>query len=61
MLADYIQSILDAPAQVAALSQSTLLMARDMHNTLDGHLQQQRQQPASAGQFDVWWLRRAAR
>jgi len=54
MLADYIQSILDAPAQVAALSQSTLLMARDMHNTLDGHLQQQRQQPASAGQFTVF-------
>ncbi|MBK0096085.1 autotransporter domain-containing protein [Erwinia sp. S63] len=54
MLADYIQSILDAPAQVAALSQSTLLMARDMHNTLDGHLQQQRQQPANAGQFTVF-------
>lgn len=54
MLADYIQSILDAPAQVAALSQSTLLMSRDMHNTLDGHLQQQRQQPASAGQFTVF-------
>ncbi|MGK3123945.1 autotransporter outer membrane beta-barrel domain-containing protein [Candidatus Pantoea formicae] len=54
MLADYIQSILDAPAQVAALSQSTLMMARDMHNTLDGHLQQQRRKPASAGQFTVF-------
>lgn len=54
MIADYIQSILDAPAQVAALSQSPLMMARDMHNTLDGHLQQQRQQPASAGQFTVF-------
>jgi outer membrane lipase/esterase len=54
MLADYIQSILDAPAQVAALSSSTLMMARDMHNTLDGHLQQQRRKPASAGQFTVF-------
>lgn len=54
MIADYIQSILDAPAQVAALSQSSLMMARDMQNTLDGHLQQQRQQPASAGQFTVF-------
>ncbi|WP_058973422.1 autotransporter outer membrane beta-barrel domain-containing protein [Type-D symbiont of Plautia stali] len=54
MLADYIQSILDAPAQVAALSQSTLMMARDMHNTLDGHLQQQRRNPASSGQFTVF-------
>lgn len=54
MLADYIQSILDAPAQVAALSQSSLLMAADMHNTLDGHLQQQRHQSASAGEFTVF-------
>ncbi|MBY4888183.1 autotransporter domain-containing protein [Pantoea sp. DY-15] len=54
MIADYIQSILDAPAQVAALSQSPLMMARDTQNTLDGHLQQQRQQPASAGQFTVF-------
>ncbi|MBA0038632.1 autotransporter domain-containing protein [Pantoea sp. BIGb0393] len=54
MIADYIQSILDAPAQVAALSQSPLMMARDMQNTLDGHLQQQRQQPSSAGQFSVF-------
>jgi outer membrane lipase/esterase len=54
MIADYIQSILDAPAQVAALSQSPLMMARDTQNTLDGHLQQQRQQPASAGKFTVF-------
>ena len=54
MIAEYIQSILDAPAQVAALSQSPLMLARDMQNTLDGHLQQQRQQPASAGQFTVF-------
>ena len=54
MIAEYIQSILDAPAQVAALSQSPMMLARDMQNTLDGHLQQQRQQPASAGQFTVF-------
>ncbi|MET3076085.1 autotransporter domain-containing protein [Pantoea leporis] len=54
MIADYIQSILDAPAQVAALSQSPLMMARDTQNTLDGHLQQQRQQLASAGKFTVF-------
>lgn len=54
MIADYIQSILDAPAQVATLSQSPLMMARDTQNTLDGHLQQQRQQPASAGKFTVF-------
>lgn len=54
MIADYIQSILDAPAQVAALSQSPLMMARDTQNTLDGHLQQQRQQPVSAGKFTVF-------
>ncbi|WP_343550365.1 autotransporter domain-containing protein [Pantoea sp.] len=54
MIADYIQSILDAPAQVAALSKAPLMMTRDMQNTLDGHLQQQRQQPASAGQFTVF-------
>lgn len=51
LIADYIQSILDAPAQVAALSQAPLAMIRDVHNTLDGHLQQQRHQPGNAGQF----------
>ncbi len=54
MIAEYIQSILDAPAQVAALSRSPMMLARDMQNTLDGHLQQQRQPPASAGQFTVF-------
>lgn len=54
MIADYIQSILDAPAQVAALAQAPLMLSRDMQNTLDGHLQQQRQQPASAGQVSVF-------
>ncbi|MBS0906993.1 autotransporter domain-containing protein [Pantoea dispersa] len=54
MIADYIQSILDAPAQVAALARAPLMLSRDMQNTLDGHLQQQRQQRASAGQVSVF-------
>jgi len=54
MIADYIQSILDAPAQVAALSQAPQTLARDMQNTLDGHLQQQRHQANSAGQLSVF-------
>ncbi|WP_041457921.1 autotransporter domain-containing esterase [Pantoea ananatis] len=54
IIADYIQSILDAPAQVAVLTQAPLAMLHDMHNTLDGHLQQQRKQPAEAGQFTVF-------
>lgn len=54
LIADYIQSILDAPLQVAALSQAPQSMARDMQNSLDGHLQQQRHQTSSAGQFAVF-------
>ena len=54
IIADYIQSILDAPAQVVVLTQAPLAMLHDMHNTLDGHLQQQRKQPAEAGQFTVF-------
>lgn len=54
IIADYIQSILDAPAQVAVLTQAPLAMLHDMHNTLDGHLQQQRKQPAETGQFTVF-------
>ncbi|MHB9808182.1 autotransporter outer membrane beta-barrel domain-containing protein [Pantoea ananatis] len=54
IIADYIQSILDAPAQVAVLTQAPLAMLHDMHNTLDGHLQQQRKQPIEAGQLTVF-------
>ncbi|MCW0349391.1 autotransporter outer membrane beta-barrel domain-containing protein [Pantoea ananatis] len=54
IIADYIQSILDAPAQVAVLTQAPLAMLHDMHNTLDGHFQQQRKQPIEAGQFTVF-------
>lgn len=42
LIADYIQSVLDAPAQVVALNQATLAMSRDARATLDSHLQQQR-------------------
>ncbi|MEZ3498320.1 autotransporter outer membrane beta-barrel domain-containing protein [Pantoea sp. KPR_PJ] len=54
LIADYIQSILDAPLQAAALSRAPYRMARDMQNTLDGHLQQQRHQQNSAGQFSLF-------
>lgn len=54
MIADYIQSILDAPAQAAALAYAPLSLAQDTRNTLDGHLQQQRQQPVSAGKVSVF-------
>lgn len=54
LIADYIQSILDAPMQVAALSQAPLSMARDMQNSLDGHLQQQRHQSSTTGQLSVF-------
>lgn len=42
LIADYIQSILDGPAQVVALNQATLAMSRDARSTLDSRLQQQR-------------------
>lgn len=54
MIADYIASILAAPAQVAALAQATQGVAEDMQQTLAGHLQQQRRQPAPAGEAVVF-------
>jgi len=54
MIADYIQSILDAPAQVGALARAPLMLSRGMQTTLEGHLQQQRQQPGRAGQVSVF-------
>ncbi|MGK3142139.1 autotransporter outer membrane beta-barrel domain-containing protein [Pantoea sp. C2G6] len=54
LIADYIQSVLNAPLQVAALSQAPSMLVRDARNTLEGHLQQQRQQPAAAGEFIVF-------
>ncbi len=53
IIADYIQSILDAPLQVAALSQGPLTIVQDIHNTLNGHLQQ-RHRESHAGQFSVF-------
>lgn len=54
MIADYIRSILDAPALVSSLTAAPAGAARDMQNTLEGHLQQQRQQAQSAGEFSLF-------
>lgn len=54
LIADYIQSVLNAPLQVAALSRVPSMLVGDAQNTLDGHLQQQRQQPAEAGTLTVF-------
>ncbi|AVJ15677.1 autotransporter domain-containing esterase [Serratia sp. MYb239] len=42
LIADYIQAVLDGPAQAAALTQATAAMARDSRATLDSRLQQLR-------------------
>jgi outer membrane lipase/esterase len=42
MVADYMQVVLDAPAQTAALTQATAAMARDIRATLDSRFQQLR-------------------
>lgn len=54
LIADYVLSVLNAPLQVAALSQAPAMLVGDAHNTLDGHLQQQRQQAADAGAFTMF-------
>ncbi|MFV9670208.1 autotransporter outer membrane beta-barrel domain-containing protein [Pantoea sp. KXB25] len=54
LIADYVLSVLNAPLQVAALSQAPAMLVGDAHNTLDGHLQQQRQQSADAGEFTLF-------
>ncbi|PKH23906.1 autotransporter domain-containing esterase [Enterobacterales bacterium CwR94] len=54
LIADYMQSVLDAPVQVATLNQATFAMARDMRNSLDGRLQQQRVSNPEAGTLAVW-------
>jgi len=54
MIADYIRSILDAPALVSSLTAAPAGAARDMQNTLEGHLQQQRQQAQSTGEFSLF-------
>lgn len=42
LMADYLQAILDGPAQVTALNQATAAMTRDMRTTLDSRFQQLR-------------------
>lgn len=42
LIADYIQAVLDGPAQVVALNQATAAMARDSRATLDSRFQQLR-------------------
>ncbi|MGO2369791.1 MAG: autotransporter outer membrane beta-barrel domain-containing protein [Serratia sp. (in: enterobacteria)] len=42
LIADYIQAVLDGPAQVVALNQATAAMARDSRATLDSQFQQLR-------------------
>jgi len=54
LIGDYIQSVLDAPAQVVALNRATLAMSRDMRNTLDSHLQQQRHSDNPQGSLSVF-------
>ncbi|WP_082204247.1 autotransporter domain-containing protein [Winslowiella iniecta] len=54
LIGDYIQSVLDAPAQAVALNQAMLAMSRDMRNTLDSHLQQQRHSENPQGSLSVF-------
>lgn len=54
LIADYIQSVLDGPQQVTALSQATLAMSRDMRNTLDSRLQQQRSSEKQQGEVTLF-------
>lgn len=54
LIADYIQSVLDAPAQAVALNQATLAMSRDARATLDSRLQQQRHGDNPQGSLSVY-------
>lgn len=54
LMAEYMQSVLEAPEKVAQLSAAAGMMNRDMHSTLDGHLQLQRIHPAQAGKLTVF-------
>ncbi|MCU5772328.1 autotransporter domain-containing protein [Erwiniaceae bacterium BAC15a-03b] len=54
LIGDYMQSVLDAPVQVMALNQATQAMARDMRNTLDSRLQQQRHSNNPQGSLSVY-------
>lgn len=54
LIADYIQAVLDGPAQVVALNQATAAMARDSRATLDSRFQQLRSGENPQGALDVF-------
>jgi outer membrane lipase/esterase len=54
LIADYIQAVLDGPAQAVALNQATAAMARDSRATLDGHFQQLRSGNNPQGSLGVF-------
>ncbi|MCE9937680.1 autotransporter outer membrane beta-barrel domain-containing protein [Serratia liquefaciens] len=54
LIADYIQAVLDGPAQVVALNQATAAMARDSRATLDSRFQQQRSGENPQGSLGVF-------
>jgi outer membrane lipase/esterase len=54
LIADYIQAVLDGPAQVVALNQATAAMARDSRATLDSRFQQLRSSENPQGSLGVF-------
>ncbi|SPZ55621.1 Lipase 1 precursor [Serratia quinivorans] len=54
LIADYIQAVLDGPAQVVALNQATAAMARDSRATLDSRFQQLRNGDNPQGALGVF-------
>lgn len=54
LIADYIQAVLDGPAQAVALNQATAAMARDSRATLDGRFQQLRSSNNPQGSLGVF-------
>ncbi|TFZ53663.1 autotransporter domain-containing protein [Serratia proteamaculans] len=54
LIADYIQAVLDGPAQVVALNQATAAMARDSRATLDSRFQQLRNGENPQGALGVF-------
>lgn len=54
LIADYIQAVLDGPAQVVALNQATAAMARDSRATLDSRFQQLRSGEYPQGSLGVF-------
>ncbi|AHG20306.1 lipase [Chania multitudinisentens RB-25] len=54
LIADYMQAVLDGPAQAVALNQATAAMARDSRATLDGRFQQLRSGSHPQGSLGVF-------